>query len=243
MPKRRHILLVLVFGALVVAFYAILSGSREPSYKGRSLSSWLKAYDPHKLIAREREAADEAMRAMGTNVLPRLLWDISKEAAWKMKVVEAVGNGPIAPAVEPWLLRDSEDASRALTALKSLGTNANTGAPALGRVLVETRNRLIAERTTFILAILNTEEAVQALASAVTNQKARYRERGVSMLAIPLKDSSLAVPALVQCLKDPDPSMRQAASNALFRIAPDTLTIVPPQIIQCALCTAIFQSH
>ncbi|MDB6068148.1 MAG: repeat protein [Pedosphaera sp.] len=77
MRKRIRILFVVLIVAVVGGIGWVVWRSDEPVYEGRTLSEWLKDYDPPMpLIARGASkipAADNAVRQIGSNAIPALL--------------------------------------------------------------------------------------------------------------------------------------------------------------------------
>src|SRR5713226_750740 len=67
------ILLLALFGG--IAWLLLLPGGPDPIYQGRALSAWLDDYvtPGPRLTDEGRQAANEAVRHLGTNALPMLL--------------------------------------------------------------------------------------------------------------------------------------------------------------------------
>ena len=91
---------------LVVGFWVSPS---EPSYKGRKISDWLRHFPKYKQASwRETE---EAMRAFGTNGIPYILDEMTKQSsAWRMRKDQLWLNGPLwlRKYIDPPRIRFSE---------------------------------------------------------------------------------------------------------------------------------------
>lgn len=80
--RRRWLpfLVALVGVTGLVLILTVLLRPREPSYQGKSLSSWLEQVD-YGQPADRREAARRAIRAMGTNALPWILREFDERGS------------------------------------------------------------------------------------------------------------------------------------------------------------------
>jgi hypothetical protein len=73
-PNRLLLLVLLTVGFVAGLATLVWYGRREPSYQGKSLSEWLRAYTPTGAVAPEAsQRAAEAVRHIGTNGLPFLV--------------------------------------------------------------------------------------------------------------------------------------------------------------------------
>ena len=70
--------IALAIGVLGALAFGIALAPKEPSYGGRSLGSWLRLLHNPKSQPAHEKAAIQAIRAMGTNLLPALLDAIDK---------------------------------------------------------------------------------------------------------------------------------------------------------------------
>ena len=122
--------LFLVCGTLVIAavFVAVLleTSSKEPTYEGRTLSGWISIYSsgysgtsPHATKA-EMEAAEKAIRAMGTNCFPIVIKWMSKDYP---KFLEFRHRNDCSTAGEVFQILGKAQASLATPALIQLTTN------------------------------------------------------------------------------------------------------------------------
>jgi HEAT repeats len=80
--SRKRLWAVLSGSMLVLAilFAVALGRGGEPSYGGRSLGSWLRVPHNPKSIPAQQQLAQDAIRAMGTNVVPSLLMAMDASA-------------------------------------------------------------------------------------------------------------------------------------------------------------------
>ena len=78
MRKPLRISIIVAVVAIVCQFAWLMSGPREPAYKGKRLSYWISRYDSlilGKIRTRssDQQEADKAVREIGTDALPYLL--------------------------------------------------------------------------------------------------------------------------------------------------------------------------
>jgi hypothetical protein len=232
MPKRRQILLVLACGMFLVVLYALLRGSDEPSFQGRSLSAWQAAYPSETTtnLSRQQEAVADAIRHMGTNTLPLLLkWIHYERPDWKTRVSSKMPDGPIMDAGGRLMFAQEGKAYKAALALIALGPEAKPAIPELVRIMDDPKSHQTAVMAAMVLAQLGTKEAFQSFSALLTNQHRSDRVMLISMLDGVGTNGLPIVPALLECLKDADPDLREFATNALSEICPQALTNAPPK--------------
>jgi hypothetical protein len=93
MGKRVRIALAVLAVALVSVTVWQVAQPSEPIYQGKPLSSWMKGYmmpDPptFELLEPQRQAADKALRHLGTNAIPTLLRMLRvRDSALKVKLM------------------------------------------------------------------------------------------------------------------------------------------------------------
>src|SRR5262249_56685440 len=77
--KRRRILLLLALAAVTAAGFTVCwpRGPKEPVYQGKLLSQWLQVPLENR-SNQEVEQAVRAVKAIGTNALPSLLYEFSR---------------------------------------------------------------------------------------------------------------------------------------------------------------------
>jgi hypothetical protein len=230
MPTRRFILLVFASGVLGIVLYVVLSHPREPSYNGRSLSSWLERFHtPEGLLADPPEAGD-AIRHMGTNAVPFLLECLRYEGiSTKSRFFGAIRDLLRRCGIASDTPAGQTRAFHAQCALIALGSNANIAVPELVRLMNDTNAPRTAYSAAIILTSIGTKEAFPAVLTVLTNQQHLARV-AVALNMHRMRTNALpAVPALVQCLHDPETFVRHGATNALREIAPEALTNAPPK--------------
>lgn len=173
----------------------------EPSYEGRPLGEWLKMrHDGWELSTN----AVEALRQMGTNVVPALLA--------RLVYKEPVFN-----------LYDYDVSMEAVGALISLREHAKPALPTL-TALMDRDDQDLALRA--MLATLGTgADAVPCLMKGLTNRFADVRNEAASHLTgewgaqFP-EQRKQAIPFLVKLLDDPDQNVRMNATNELKELDP-----------------------
>lgn len=130
MTKCRLILILLACGLLAAVLYAVLSGPREPAYKGRNLSKWIASLGE---APPEGERASNAVYQIGTNAVPYLLqWIQYDPSPTKARFMEGLNNA-ISRLNPDWYVHDSAEAraNDVIPAFGSLGSNAQIAIPQL----------------------------------------------------------------------------------------------------------------
>ena len=132
MTRRKKILLAAAILFLVVLAVAWLAVPSEPSHQGRPLSAWLK--DLESLKHEERQAAQEAIRAMGPKAIPFLKNSLEQRNSAALRIYR--GNA----FARKWLggLREKlkfhqpvMESRNAAAALAALGPEAHSAIPDL----------------------------------------------------------------------------------------------------------------
>jgi len=281
---RVFLILLVCYLIAVIAWVALRD--REPEYKGKSLSDWLRVGHAAKEGSIQAKEAAFAIRQMGTNVLPYLLSAVSSKRVRPTKWLTIVAGERHLETVEG---KAAERAFAAEFGFRALGHEASPGVPQLAKLLSETNlvepsvpvralaaigedgfthllnafsNENHVGRSTlayyivdgylnanepaaalrFWLECLNSPDtrvvnsaaisapsldsavAVPALAEATRQSNVFTRSLIIDSLGKFGKRASQAVPALTNCLVDPQQRVRSAATNALMQIAPEALT-------------------
>jgi hypothetical protein len=233
--------LILLGVIAVAALVAHFTRERGPSYKGKTLDQWLEGYytaseDPLTgLPTRQDHDRADAIRAMGTNALPRLL----ELTAFKntglghrrvigdllLKLPFLSGN----QRIENWKTKAFSRAVDASIAFGALGTNAFPAIPELAQ-RVSATNYFIVAIALWVLGDIG-EAAMPALMAQLSNTNAPYRSEVIHFFRFHpwlVTNNSLPMPELISCLNDADGDVRCAATNALQVIAPEVLANPPP---------------
>jgi HEAT repeats len=189
-------------GIGVVAFWP---GEREPEYKGKKLSEWVRPYtwryddveDTNHLISKEREAADDAIQHMGTNALHWLVrWIAYERPAWKTKVREIVRKIPAQP-VHYWCVRDDQLRSAARDTFVALGTNAVAAVPELAQVVKTSRDADARDAAVSALGYMG-KDGYPCLLEPLDDPKTSYAAaRSILQMSQTGVDVSSAIPGLL----------------------------------------------
>jgi len=197
MQKRVKIalsvLLVVLFSVIV---WQILA-AREPTtanpvYHGKRLSEWLKD--------RDRKAATEAIRQIGTNAVPRLL----KEAAAHDSFVKALAAHLLRQqSLVKWHFETSSDhQANALRGFRALGT---TGAVALAQGLTNSnkwiRHGCVGQSE---MAKEYREILFEPMLNSLKDPEPMVRARAANALGMLGQQPDKVVPALIELLSDKD---------------------------------------
>jgi hypothetical protein len=190
----------------------------------------------------DRPATLAAFRQIGTNAFPFLLdWMryetrplkqkcYTKLNTWvrsvRWKLFLSRGDTSF---FQPDLFRDRLRL-RAIASAETLtecGSEVAMVVPELTRQMNDSRKPEAARRALETLARLKTPEAFPPLLAALTNQGHPHRALAAWGMSLKGTNAAPAIPTLVQCLKDSDPGVRQAATNAVRHIAPKLLPPAP----------------
>jgi HEAT repeat protein len=177
---------------------AVVQLPGEPSYKGRPLGEWL-------VMRREgfelSTNAVEALRAMGTNVLPALLVRLTYR--------------------EPIFDLDDYDVSMgAATALIAMGEQAKPALPSLVALMDCDNSNLVLR---VMISTLGTgADAIPCLIKGLTNRFPDVRSEAAHFLAewgeqFP-EQRKKAIPYMVALLNDPDEQVRRSVAGSLGEI-------------------------
>jgi HEAT repeat protein len=241
--------LVIRLGLLAVAvglviFVLVRPGAREPEYRGRPLREWLVEFD-HGYGTTNYSAAQEAIRAMGTNCLPFLIGYLrskdppfnrhwvrlkarlglvrkSGEYAmfWRRRAATACGElgqdgAPAFPAMTE-AMKDQHAAARVAEALsRMLPKSAPVLTNALATGNVTAQYCAAAALMTAYSHPEIEEMARTALLNALRSPDRIVRSTAASAFHFWNKRLDVVVPALTLSLSDPDPGVRHNAANSL----------------------------
>jgi HEAT repeat protein len=213
-PKRKYWLFGLAAAALAIGLLIVLlTRDTEPRYQGKSLSHWVDlALEPgQKSTAKNRAAAREAIKSIGTNAIPTLMQWLQQdtEESWMTSQLKALlENFPI-NSLREWSRKPIHtrrvDAANAFLVLGEAGRPA---IPELKKILydvhaTEQKRNLAA----WVLGGVGCA-ATPALTDCLTNTESPSRVFAAEQLAECKKphDENVAavVPLLVRCLHDKD---------------------------------------
>jgi len=231
---------MIVGGCIVAGILAVAlsPGEREPEYGGKKLSEWVNIYVLASAGSRAKGQAQTAVRNIGTNGIPFLLsWIRDDAPAWKLGLLRAgavverkwskggrilnsmAGN----PELRSWA---------SVSGFGILGAEAKGAVPDLRTIMLQTEWPMRREEAA--LSMANVGEAGScALLDVATNRAFPLMLRGYAIQALderwmmpdrpPVVLTSAAVPGLVGMLDEPDYALRSAATNVLWKLAPETL--------------------
>lgn len=217
---------ILIAGACGLGFVATTVVSllvpREPMYQGKRLKEWLISAEQES-NSQVQEKCAKAVRAMGTNAIPTLLWMLQKKDSPMVLKVKDFAKHYLHFSIPG--TPDSVLHSRALFGLWALETDARPALPVLVNLVT---NQEIAFGITSVLGVTG-PDAVPALIGAMTNADQKVRtiaESGLRHYATS-QEATLAVPELVKRLKHPDDFVRAASANVLGEMHQQPCVVVP----------------
>ncbi len=202
--------------------------NREPRYEGRSLSQWLDVCSEK---SGPPEGAVDAVRHIGTNAVPFLVtWTQQTQGLtpWKQRLLVNVLSWKSGAPGKELLLKlitaRQPQEWRAAYGFAILGETARAAAPDLARVATH-GSAASADIAINALTSLG-RDGIESLFSVITNTTSPQRTRIVGMDSLRHVEPharAAFVPELTKLLSDPDAFVRQQATNALERFAPEVL--------------------
>ena len=257
--KRRRLFISLALLALAVGllvFALVRPAAREPEYRGRPLREWLVEFDRGSGTT-NYSAAQEAIRAMGTNCLPFLIRHLrskdppfnrhwvrlkarlnllrkSGEYAvfWHCRAATACGElgQEGAPAI-PAMTEAMNDPYASAQVAAALSRMLPKSAPVLTNVLatgnINARSTAAWGLTTAYSHPEIEEMARTALINALRDPDPGPRINAASALGSWKQRPNEVVPALTRALSDPDPSVRGNAATSLGNFGSAAKPAVP----------------
>lgn len=196
--KARRAVLFFILISVLIGIIQMMS-ARDPRYRGRSLTSWLRQYSETPLMETQRLAeAQAAIRAIGVaRVLPKSLslvetredpvslWIMAKSDKYRLKYLK-------------W--RSAEDLQQlGIAGFQMLESNA---APAIGELtplLADDQHAFTAVRC--LIAIGPPAEA--AVSQALTNQSEQVRYFATQQFGWVTEDTEDFLAHMKKCLEDP----------------------------------------
>lgn len=212
--KSKYILIFLAAAICLVGaifFVFRVTKSPEPSYQGRSLSSWLEDFSGEG--PNTNSPAGIAVRSMGTNAIPFLLDILSYEESPTRKSFRKLAEKSPIPLT--FLGKNYMREVEAGYAMNVLGNQTESAFPELTNLFFKGRHSTVAAIS---LAGMG-QKGVHFLLGAITNQNLdvmRFHYAAVNGLGLSHSDAKIIVPALIQILNTNDNSlMRYAAALSL----------------------------
>src|SRR5688572_14288763 len=221
MVTRRRIAIVVVAVAMLGLLFCGVR-STEPRHEGKSLTSWLRSYEPD---GEEMPAhVQHAIRRMGTDALPRLL-ELLQERPFvaKQKIYSFLNDQVGLDLSDDFLAWKA----RSVQALQALGPTAKPALPELTRLLHDPdhENCFVAAEVLPHLGPEATPTLVGALSS--TNSEVRYS--GVWGLSYSGSNGEPAIQLLLERLSDASEefSVRMGSVRAVGKIGKQPEKVVP----------------
>jgi len=218
MTKRHRIIILLPCGVLVVAALIFLSGPREPSYQGKTLSQWFEN-QPKDTGAREWWLPIDAVRAMGATALPPLVEWLQYEASPRRQQFDQVLDRIYGFFGLHTQSRASRQCGWAVEAFLYLGPQAEPAIPALVRLMNDYKRPVIARRAAWALGCVRTEKALPPLMAVLTNEHHHAHTTVIDVIGYLGTNAGPAIPTLLRYLEDPDPKKADEAAQSLGAIS------------------------
>ena len=251
MRKRVYIALAVLLVALIsVAVWQLLhSQEREPVYQGKRLRVWLGEYDawtPYGAIE-ARNAAEAAIRQIGTNAIPTLLNMLRKKDSplvsrliplWDQRVTRT-SYLPFWVAYPSWyqvhaaVLND-----QASMGFEILRTNARPAVPALVKIYeqnISPASQFYVSRALMAIGPDAMRTAIPSFVRGTASPNVLVRKNAIMALLQVQDESSLVVSALAKSLSDTNVFIRALTAMGLGEFgkkAPQAVPLVVPLLIK-----------
>lgn len=221
--RRRRVIAAVVLLAIVSAFLVhALTAVKEPVYQGKRLSAWLNdTHSASDMIGGEvlSPAAEQAIRAIGTNALPYLLkmirtWD-SKFQMFLLKFIPQSFHFHISTHMD--------DRVRAMNGFRTLGTAAQPAFHELAHLILNS------DFDPYKIYSLENADAdtIALLADGLHSPDTKVRRRAIFALTVLTQAPAIAVPALTKALNDPDLKVKANVADALGQYGPLASSAIP----------------
>ena len=202
----------MLLGVTAAAIILWSSRDSEPYYHGRSLSSWLVAYQEANQSYPANPAPAEAIRRIGSRATPYLLtWLHYQRPAWQQKLASALNKAPrpmtrVTGKLSDWLwshwAKEEARSRAALWGFGVLGEAARDAAPQLGKFARGDGTRAKLALRALQEMGTNAEPAVAGLVLTLSRTNAQEVAAAAYVLACLKLRPDLAVPALAKCAHD-----------------------------------------
>ena len=219
--KHKALLISLAVAVVLAAGVLTLAKPGEPFYRGHSLSHWLNEAE-----VAGSEDARTAVRAIGTNAIPLLVyWITYHPPAFRQKLAL------FAVKHEHENLFDllyGQEQTKATIGFQILGTNAAPALPAIVAKIRETPNRY-AFNAIWALSSLG-PQALPYLTNELAATNWMYRRaviESITQLALHGGPTNACLAPLCAAMSDVDGRVRRTAYACIERFAPEALTNGP----------------
>lgn len=240
MRRKRLILPAALLIAALGGLGWLFLRSPEPVVKGKRLSVWLEAgynmhapahfplpphfhptgsFGPIRFNSPEEQAADEAMRAVGTNAIPTLLRMLrATDSPFKLKMIDLAQTQHFIPiryvSAEEWN-------SAAVSGFSQLGHDTRDALPAVVEIYLQNLSPSSRNAALTVMGIIGPSidsaatKVMPLLLRDLTDPNSRVRQTAMSLLVQIHSEPELVVHKLIPLLNDPDPEIR---SNAAYNL-------------------------
>lgn len=219
MPRTYKGAVWIFFGGITLGI--VLLWPHEPSYKGKSLTFWIKKEMQRLDDPSPDPEAQAALQSMGTNAIPWLLEKLQyRDSALKTNFTRWADHHP---KFRLRLTSGYEINLQAANGFILLGEKAQPAIPTL-KLLMDNENENLAM---FAMASGSNmgSNSIPLLIKGLTNRHSNIRNEAASLLiSLPslsdLEERKLAIPALTVLLNDPSEDTRKNAAKAIREIDP-----------------------
>lgn len=202
---------IIILGILAGTLFWGAFWTSEPVYAGRRASAWIR--DLQGRSQAERERAESALRAMGTNVLPVIRRQLYvQDSTLKLTLVHLIWRQD---RVRFRLMLARSWRARAAMACGVLGAEAQ---PLIPDLLESAKGDFVSFELAVGAMTQIGEVGIPQFVGALTNANPRVRQAGARVLGALGPKGKAGLGVLVKSLRDPDAQVRVNASAALGAI-------------------------
>lgn len=247
--KRRKFFVVVLLCSVLAFIFVSRSHDSGPIYKGKNLDQWIEGYkstayesleDRYYFTLRNSNhitgSSLEAVRAIGTNSLPSLLDWIRKEPSPPSKAKEFLSRTlqRLPPFILPknvwrwkfWLNSTSERQWAAVIGFTMLGSTAEPAIPELKRLASASTGTVVPERAVDALIGIG-PIAVPALFDVIKTTNSVGGAWAIYGIYFAIdKLGTNAVPGLLDCLDNPEPTIAICAAHSLATLKAEPAVVL-----------------
>jgi HEAT repeat protein len=227
MGRRITILLLLVLIVSLLVWWLSL-GEAGPRFKGQAAREWLIQYGQCAAPGPMRDEASEAIRYLGTNIIPQVIDALLYVETRAHAVNVARFNSLfLFLGTDGWIVDDeSYRLEGAMKALPLLGADARWALPQLARLLESPGASVGGTRAATILANLG-PLGRPILVQALGSKDPYVRLRAATCMDVDESDEPRIVDALFKTVEDGDTYLVRASVHKLSRMKLDPARAIP----------------
>lgn len=227
MRKSHRVWLAAIIFAAVGGMAWLVSTYSEPTYKGRTLTSWLHGYIGITIGEDEQAVVDDAIRHIGTNGIPIMLRMLqAKDSDLNFRLARLLRKQHFIKLADP--IDTKSRITIAAQGIIALRPEASNSIPALIELYNDPNLSFFARgniSTVFSWFGPSAKQAVPSLLRQLTNTESYVSLSATAALGQIRAEPKLVVPAMIKALHDP--VMINYAVDCLGNYGPEAKSAVP----------------